>query len=542
MPHLTAPTATNSNPLNPMSPTPTSFVPAPTQTGRHRLRTAPPSPPGRTPTPIPGRHHCADPDPDHSAAYREHGAFTDREVREALGAAGLRDALDHGELVRFAPGVLIPGDRTLDLRTRCAAALRYAGPGAVLVGPTAAALHGCSVVGGFPVHLTVPTKPVPRGRNGMVIRLAAHADHEVTTVEGLRVLALPVALAGVLREAPRRAALACVDQALHLLPDEPARTALWTAIRNQLRPHFEPATSTTTSITGLANPPATAASPAAHTASAPALPDHAARTGPTGSATNPAAHITIDPSLADPAAFSARVAAHPSSAGLAGLKGSDPRLTDHTADPSLASEKASAPSLAGPTAFAPCVADPAITDPAIAGPAVAGTASAERTSAEPTSVKPTSTKPTTVKPGSAKAKSTTVEPGSDRPTIGPPTAADPAIERAVGLLHLATGQPPTPAHSSLLLTLVDAGFPRPTCQYPLRDGSGRTRVTVPFAWPELRIALTYEPDDTRTPSTTENELDRRGWWLVRARLADLTDPTPLYGRLRAAFHDRRWAA
>lgn len=143
-----------------------------------------------------------------------HGAMTYRYARACLGAGRLRTAVEAGRLIGFGRGVLLDAERVLDLRTRCAAALLWTGGAGVVVGPTAAALHGCTAVGGFPVHLRVPYVHRFRSRLGVLVHQGDVAERDVVLMDGLRVLPLDLAVAEVLCSSPRRAALACADQAL----------------------------------------------------------------------------------------------------------------------------------------------------------------------------------------------------------------------------------------------------------------------------------------------------------------------------------------
>jgi hypothetical protein len=297
-----------------------------------------------------------------------HGAYTYQGAREALGNHGLRQAVEAGELVGFGRGVLLDSRRVLDLRTRCAGALLLTGPGGVVVGPTAAALHGCTAVGGFPVHVRVPYARRVRSRGGLVVHQGEVRD--VTVLDGLRVLPLDLAVAEVLCVSSRGTALACADQAMR-----------------GLRPDDRPVL---------------------------------------------AADVTA-------------------------------RLASRT----------------------------------------------------------------------------------DRR----------GTRRAGALLSLATGLPETPAQSALVLTLADAGFPRPVCQYAICDQPGRVRWRVDFAWPELRLALEYEGEGTevtwdrdparhptRSAAAKEEDMIRRGWQVLHADIADLANPTPLLIRLRTALNQRKNAA
>lgn len=143
-----------------------------------------------------------------------HGAHIQRQARIALGAYGLRAAIEMGQLVGFGRGVVLEAGRVLDLRTRSAGALLLAGPSGVLVGPTAAVLHGCTATGGFPVHVLVPHSRRIRSRAGMVVHQGHVNEADVVQLDGLRVLRLEIVIADLLRTAPRRTALACADQAL----------------------------------------------------------------------------------------------------------------------------------------------------------------------------------------------------------------------------------------------------------------------------------------------------------------------------------------
>jgi hypothetical protein len=297
-----------------------------------------------------------------------HGAYTYRFACEALGRYRLRCAVEAGELVGFGRGVLLDARRVLDLRTRCAGALLLAGDAGVVVGPTAAALHGCSAVGGFPVHVRVPYARRVRSRNGLIVHQGDVPARDVMVLDGLRVLPMDLAVTEVLCSAPRRTALACADQAMR-----------------GLRPEDRP--------------------------------------------------------------------------GFVGDVVS--RLSDRV----------------------------------------------------------------------------------DRR----------GTKQAGALLSLATGLPESPAQSAFVLVLSDAGFPRPVCQYPVRDQTGRPRWHLDFAWPQLRVALECEspetpwdrnPDwhPTRSAQARKEDLRRKGWLVVHAEPEDLSDPTPLCIRLRTAMSQRRYAA
>jgi hypothetical protein len=147
-----------------------------------------------------------------------HGAYTYTLARDRLGDHGLRTAVESGQLVGYGRGVLVDARRVFDLRTRSAGALLLTG--GVLAGPTAAALHGCTAVGGFPIHVRIPYDHRFRSRLGLVIHQGSVAPGDTTVLDHLRVLTPEAAIAEVLCTAPGRAALACADEKLHTLRPE----------------------------------------------------------------------------------------------------------------------------------------------------------------------------------------------------------------------------------------------------------------------------------------------------------------------------------
>jgi hypothetical protein len=146
-----------------------------------------------------------------------HGAYTYRTARTALGDGRVRTAVETGELIGFGRGVLLDAQRVLDLRTRCAGAMLLTGGLGVIAGPTAAALHGCTAVGGFVVHIRMPYAHRIRSRLGLVVHQGDVAEDDVTVIDELRVLKLDLTIADLLCSAPRRMALAATDEALREL-------------------------------------------------------------------------------------------------------------------------------------------------------------------------------------------------------------------------------------------------------------------------------------------------------------------------------------
>ncbi|MBP2339168.1 hypothetical protein JOF41_005346 [Saccharothrix coeruleofusca] len=108
--------------------------------------------------------------------------------------------------------------------------------------------------------------------------------------------------------------------------------------------------------------------------------------------------------------------------------------------------------------------------------------------------------------------------------------------RGAFLLDLATGLPESPPESGLLLKVVEAGFPVPEAQHPVRDLDGRLVWRLDFAWPDRRVALEYDGYAAHVGKRAEDrvrdeDLRRRGWTVIRADVSDLRDPTRLFRRL-----------
>lgn len=119
--------------------------------------------------------------------------------------------------------------------------------------------------------------------------------------------------------------------------------------------------------------------------------------------------------------------------------------------------------------------------------------------------------------------------------------------RAQPLLSLGTGVTESPAESHLLLTIFDGGLPLPALQVPVVDIGGFERYRLDFAWEETKVALEYDGYEAHEGRELEDarrdsDLRARGWLVVRARAADLRDPTNLLTKLRGAFRKRRFAA
>ena len=115
--------------------------------------------------------------------------------------------------------------------------------------------------------------------------------------------------------------------------------------------------------------------------------------------------------------------------------------------------------------------------------------------------------------------------------------------RAAGLLDLASERVASPAESWIRWLIVDAGLPVPEVNWPLCGPDGREHFRLDLAWPGLRVCLEFDGRAAHFGRDAHDEaraaeLRRRGWIVVRADSADLSSPTRLFEKLRAAFAER----
>lgn len=115
------------------------------------------------------------------------------------------------------------------------------------------------------------------------------------------------------------------------------------------------------------------------------------------------------------------------------------------------------------------------------------------------------------------------------------------------LLDLANGMSDSPAESWLLLGFFDAGFSVPVQQLPVADIDGREIYRLDFAWEEPMVAVEYDGyaahvDRRIRDAARDEDLRRRGWVIIHADAADLSDPARLHADVRRAFWRRRFAA
>lgn len=110
------------------------------------------------------------------------------------------------------------------------------------------------------------------------------------------------------------------------------------------------------------------------------------------------------------------------------------------------------------------------------------------------------------------------------------------------LLGLASAEAESPPESWIRYRLLEDGFPIPEVNWRILQ-DGREVFRIDLAWPELRIALEYDGYETHLgrgeqDGVRQDELERRGWIVVRADKADLRNTARVHAELRAAFARR----
>ncbi|WFE26898.1 DUF559 domain-containing protein [Solwaraspora sp. WMMD791] len=123
------------------------------------------------------------------------------------------------------------------------------------------------------------------------------------------------------------------------------------------------------------------------------------------------------------------------------------------------------------------------------------------------------------------------------------------LQQVRDLLALAEPLSESPMESRLRLLLHDAGLPKPTLQYEVRDaslsGKGRFIARVDLAYPQWRIAIEYEGDHHRERATFRkdvyrfNALREAGWLALRFTADDvLRRKEQVVQKVRAAIAER----
>jgi very-short-patch-repair endonuclease len=167
-----------------------------------------------------------------------HGAYLRTALVDAVGRHQLANALRSGAVRPLWTGVVVEAPRLLDIRTRAAAALLALGPRAVLCGPTAASLHGCTATTSADVHVLLPYQCKPRSRPGLVVHHSCFYTEHVVELDGLRILALPHVVADLLCLAAPGDALAIADEVLRQAA--PRSDELRAAVEQRLRSRPDP--------------------------------------------------------------------------------------------------------------------------------------------------------------------------------------------------------------------------------------------------------------------------------------------------------------
>lgn len=123
--------------------------------------------------------------------------------------------------------------------TLAAAGCLASGPDAIVTGPTAAFLHGCTAAEPAPVHVVVPYGSRRRTRPGLVVHNGRALDADRRTVAGLPVLCVPRVLTDLLCTTAPPDALAIADQLLAKLSPA-ARADMREEVHRRLRARPDP--------------------------------------------------------------------------------------------------------------------------------------------------------------------------------------------------------------------------------------------------------------------------------------------------------------
>jgi hypothetical protein len=167
-----------------------------------------------------------------------HGAYRRVDLVRECGRRRLADAVRSGVLQPLWCGVVVEGHRILDVRTRAAAALLTTDCGAVVCGPTAAMLHGCTAMSSADTHVLVPHGRNPRERPGLVVHHSCFYRDQVIVLDGLQVLALPQVVADLVCTARPADALALGDETLRMA--EPRSDEFRDAVVRRMRARPDP--------------------------------------------------------------------------------------------------------------------------------------------------------------------------------------------------------------------------------------------------------------------------------------------------------------
>lgn len=117
------------------------------------------------------------------------------------------------------------------------------------------------------------------------------------------------------------------------------------------------------------------------------------------------------------------------------------------------------------------------------------------------------------------------------------------IRRARKALQLVDSGAESPRETWLRLLLVDAGYPRPQTQIPVRDEYGSLVAILDMGWEDIKVGVEYEGDHHRTDRRQFNRdiarveaLAELGWIVVRVTVEDV--PGGILRRVAAAWSRR----
>lgn len=118
------------------------------------------------------------------------------------------------------------------------------------------------------------------------------------------------------------------------------------------------------------------------------------------------------------------------------------------------------------------------------------------------------------------------------------------LRRLRTALPLVDGGSASPKETWLRLLLIDAGFPTPTTQIPVLDGTWPV-AWVDMGWEKYKIAAEYDGDHHRTDRRVYRKdqrrlrkLERLGWIVIRVIAGDT--PDDIIERVRVALLARGW--
>jgi predicted transcriptional regulator of viral defense system len=147
----------------------------------------------------------------------QHGVVARRQLLNlGLTRSMIETRLAAGALVPLHPGVYAVGHRQLRRDGHRLAALLWAGPAAALSHREAAALHGLLTSGGARIEITT-TRRSRQPPPGIVVRhTAVLADHDLTTLDGLRTTSVARTLVDLAGVVPKDSLAKALREAEHL--------------------------------------------------------------------------------------------------------------------------------------------------------------------------------------------------------------------------------------------------------------------------------------------------------------------------------------